>query len=533
MDRQHTLGLGDVARENRRSRPHATAVVDGATRLTYLELDDRANRLANALAAEGTAAGDRVLWAGQTSFRVLELLLACGKLGAVLCPANWRLSGQELAFVLDDLRPHVVVWQEAELGPRLAEARKLAEHQAARWIRHDGTGPDSYEDWLQAAPASDAEAGVDPTAPVLALYTAAFDGRPNAALLSHQAILTHNLALALQRQIEPGFVYLNSGPLFHVGTLMFCTATFHLGGTNVFMPTFDPATACALIEAERCQSALLFPPMVDELVKANADRRYDLSSLKVAPGGDEWDAMVTLDQSPWGRALGGYGQTEVAGMATFGGQGIGGLGTHGRPSPFLQVRLVDEDGSEVPTGEVGEIVARGPHVMNGYFNRPELNAVRRRGGWHHTGDLGRRETDGTITFIGPRLRVIKTGGENVYAAEVERAVRNHPAVADVAVIGVPDPIWGQSVKAVVVPAPGSALTEAEVIEHCRSLIASYKKPRTVTFADSIPKRGFAADYDLLDVQYQGGGYPGSTGEDEGEATAPEAYPQSSPRESRD
>lgn len=509
MDQQHMLGLGDIARENRRGRPRATAVVDGAVRLTYTALDDRVNRLANALAAQGVAAGDRVLWAGQNSFRVLELLLACAKLGAILCPANWRLGGAELAFALDDLRPRLVIWQEAELGPRLAEARKLAEHRPTRWIQHDGTGPDSYEEWLRSAPDLDTEAEIDPATPVLALYTAAFDGRPNAALISQQAILTHNIALALQRQIEPGFVYLNSGPLYHVGTLMFCTATFHLGGTNVFMPTFDAVSACALIEAERCQSALLFPQMVDELAKANADRRYDIRSLQVTPGDDAWNAMVSVDNSPWGRALGGYGQTEVAGMATYNGLGIGGLGTHGRPSPFLQVRMVDENGHEVPTGEVGEIAARGPHVMSGYFNRPELNARRQRDGWHHTGDLGRREADGTITFIGPRARVIKSGGENIYAAEVERALREHPEVADAAVIGVPDTRWGQSVKAIVTRTPGSGASEADIIEHCRALIASYKKPRTVVFAEAIPKRGFMTDYDLLDAEYDGGGYPGS------------------------
>lgn len=508
MDRQYTLTLGDLTRENARSWPQATAVVDGTVRLTYADLDQRVNRLANVLATHGVAAGERVLWAGQSSFRVLELLLACGKLGAVVCPANWRLSADELAFALDDLRPRVVVWQEEELGPRLAEARKLAKHQSGRWIQHDGTGSDSYEEWLRLAPDSDPGAEVDPVSPVLALYTAAFDGRPNAALISHQAIITHDIALALQRQIEPGFVYLNSGPLFHVGTLMFCTATFHLGGTNVFMPSFDAARACALVEAERCQSALLFPPMMDELVKANADHEYDLSSLTVAAGTDEWNAMVTLDESPWGRALGGYGQTEVAGMATFAGQGIGGLGTHGRPSPFLHVRIMDEDGKEVPTGEVGEMVARGPHVMSGYFNRPELNAARQRGGWHHTGDLGRREQDGTITFIGPRLRLIKTGGENVYAAEVERALRAHSGVADAAVIGVPDPVWGQSLRAVVVRAPGAEVGEPELIEHCRSLLASYKKPRRIVFAGTIPKRGFVPDYDLLDAEYGGGGYPG-------------------------
>ena len=265
------------------------------------------------------------------------------------------------------------------------------------------------------------------------------------------------MALGWIRQIEPGFTYLNSGPLFHVGTMMFCLAAFQLGGTNVFMPAFDPVQACRLIEAERCTSEFLDGPMADQLAEANADQKFDLSSLHVSPGSAAWNAMVSMDGSPWGQALGGYGQTEVAGHATFAGLGLGGLGSHGRPMPFTQVRMVDPDGLEVPAGEAGEIVARGPALFTGYWNRPELNAAKFRGGWHHTGDLARRERDGTITFVGPKLRMIKSGGENIYPAEVEQALARHAAVEQAAVIGVPDRKWGQAVKAVVVlREPGTA-----------------------------------------------------------------------------
>lgn len=504
----HHLTVGDLARENRRNWPGALAVVDGTTRLTYPELDDRVNRLAQALLAAEVGQGDRILWLGRNSSRVLELLLAAAKVGAVLCPANWRSSAAELAFLVDDFRPAVIVYETHSLDERLPGARALTAHQEARWIAADDPGDAGYESWLAAHEPADPQLRVDPSSALLALYTAAFDGRPNAALLSHTAIVTHNLALALQRQIEPGFVYLTTGPLFHVGTMMFCTATFHLGGTNVFLATFDPERACALIEAERCQAATLFPQMIEELTAANRRLGHDLGSLRSAPGGGDWDAMVSPDRTPWDRALGGYGQTEVAGMLTYAGLGIGGAGTHGRPSPFAQVRIVDEDGEEVPAGEVGEIVARGPHVMSGYHARPELTRARQRGGWHHTGDLGRREADGTISFVGPKLRIIKSGGENIYAAEVEQALRTHPSVRDVAVIGVPDPVWGQSVRAVVVPADGADVDAETLAVHCRKLIASYKKPRSVVTVAEIPRRGFAVDYDVLDARHGGGGYPG-------------------------
>jgi long-chain acyl-CoA synthetase len=196
-------------------------------------------------------------------------------------------------------------------------------------------------------------------------------------------------------------------------------------------------------------------------------------------------------------------------MLTFLGLGIGGAGYAGRPSPLVHVRILDASGDEVMPGEVGEISARGHSVFSGYFNRPELNAAKSAGGWHHTGDLGRRETDGTITFIGPKLRMIKSANENIYPAEVERALKTHAAVADAAVIGVPDERFGQTVKAIVVLKEGAAATEEDIIEHVRGEIASYKKPKYVEFAKAIPKKGYTPDYDALDESHGGGAYPGS------------------------
>ncbi|MEV4186516.1 AMP-binding protein [Streptosporangium canum] len=491
----HRLTLSDVLAEHARSRPRVTAVVDGEVRLTYPELDERVTRLADALAARGVTAGDRVLWLGRNGHPVLELLLASSRLGAVFCPANWRQSADELSFVVDDLTPKVVVWEQSEAAAPLSDDG---------WI----LAGDGYEAFLSSgSPAARREGAAD-TLPVLALYTAAFDGRPNAALLSSAALVAHSTALLVVRQMEDGFTFLNNGPLFHVGTMMFCLATLQIGGTNVFTPAFDAEEVCRLIDAEKVTQAFLFGQMIDAVTDANKDGKYDLTSLRFVSHSAEWDAMTTVDDSPWCRSkMGGYGQTEVGGMLTFLGLAPGAAGFAGRPSPLVQVRLLSSDGSEVPPGEVGEICARGKSLFSGYFNRPELNAEKTRGGWHHTGDLGRREPDGTITFIGPRLRMIKSGNENIYPAEVERALKTHPAIADAAVIGVPDDRWHQAVKAVVV-LKGEATAE-DVVEHVRTRLASYKKPRHVDFVEAIPKKGFTPDYDALDAAHGGGGYPGS------------------------
>ncbi|MEU7892831.1 AMP-binding protein [Nonomuraea sp. NPDC049152] len=487
----HSLTLSDVLSEHARSRPQVTAVVDGEVRLGYPELDARVTRLAGALAGRGVTAGERVLWLGQNSHAVLELLLACSRLGAIFCPANWRQSTDELRFVVEDLSPAVVVWERSEAAAPLA---------TEAWV-------EDYAALVEEGSAAEFPA-LDDTAPVLALYTAAFDGRPNAALLSSAALLAHSTSLLVVRQMESGFTFLNNGPLFHVGTMMFCLATLQIGGTNVFTPSFDAEEVCRLVDAEKVTQAFLFGQMIDAVVAANAERKYDLSSLRFVSHSAEWDEMTTPDDSPWCRSkMGGYGQTEVGGMLTFLGLAPGAAGFAGRPSPLVQVRILAADGSEAPSGEVGEICARGKSLFSGYFARPELNAQKSLYGWHHTGDLGRREPDGTITFIGPKLRMIKSGNENVYPAEVERALKAHPAVADAAVIGVPDSRWHQAVKAVVA-LKGEASAE-ELIEHVRGLLASYKKPRHVDFVESIPKRGFTPDYAALDAAHGGGNYPGT------------------------
>ncbi len=508
MDLIHSLTLGDLLAEHRRSYPQRTALVCGETRATFPEMDDRVNRLANALRARGVDRGDRVLWLGQNCHRLLEGLLATAKLGGAFCPANWRQSAAEMAFILEDLDPAVVIWQEAEIGETVGAARALHESKAL-WIQHDAAGEGSYEALVADGSRDDPGVSVDPASSVLVMYTAAFTGTPNGAELSHTALLVQDLVMGMMQEIGSDYVYLNSGPLFHVATFMTTMATFHFGGTNVFTPRVDAEEICRLIESERCTGAFVVGPTISEILDINKDHAYDLTSLRTFAGGRRWNEMITVDTSPWATKPAGFGQTEVMGMLTLNAWGGEQVGTSGRPMPMAQVRIVDPDGNEVAPGETGEITARGPTVMNGYLNRDELNTARRQGGWHHTNDLGRREHDGSISFIGPKTRIIKSAAENIYPAEVESCIGSHPAVQESAVIGVPDDTWGQSVLAIVVLRDGEEATAEEIIEHCRAGIASYKKPRTVEFVDALPRKGFPIDYEALDARFGGGGYPGT------------------------
>lgn len=506
----HALTLHALLEEHRRSRPDHIAAITDKHALSYPQLADRAVRLANALQDAGVGRGDRILWLAQNDVGVLEGVVAAGMLGAMFCPANWRQTAAELAFVIDDLEPRVIVWQHAEIGGAVQAAREQAQHREALWLALDADGPGSYEHFVAGGPSAQRTYNTDADLPALIIYTAAFDGRPNGAMLSQTAMMWQSLALIDIQDLSADTRFLNSGPLFHVGTLMVTLAVFHIGGSNVFIRRTDPVQIAQAVHTHRCDYAFLMQSLCHELVALNHDGRYDFGCLRSAPVSPEWDAMVKVVPA---RSLFGYGQTEVMGPITWSYYGWGkSTAPNGRTGPVAQVRILDDEGRELPAGEVGEICVRGPTVMHGYWRRAALNAERQRDGWHRCNDLGRREADGSLSFIGPKVQMIKSGAENIYPAEVEGCLRQHPAVADCGVIGVPDATWVQSVKAIVVLKPSAAaITPDELIEHCRVRIASYKKPRFVVFVDALPRTANGAlDYRALDAAHGGGGYPGGT-----------------------
>ena len=489
-----------------RARPDRVALADGDVHLTWPELA-RVAKLAGALAPT-VSARERVLWLGQNSFRLQELLLACSRLGAGFCPANWRQTPDELAFVIDDLSPRVVVWQEDEVGDSVRAGRDASVTGAgARWLVHDRDGSDSYESYLAGGAACRRRRGRQRLR-VLFVYTAAFAGRPNAAMLSNRALIAQALLMAPWSGIDDSYVFLNSGPLFHIGTFMPNLSTFVAGGTNVFVRRSEGDVLCAAIERERCTGGFVIGPMVDAVVAANTDGRYDLSSFRGWRGNAAFDAMVQPDRSAWGRRAGGYGQSEVMGMATFNLLAPDGIGTHGRPSPLVQVRVVGPDDDEVPVGDVGEIAVRGITVMNGYWNRAELNEQRSRGGWHHTNDLGRFEADGSFSFIGPKTHAQVGGREHLpgrgrgRAALASRRRRRRDHRRARRSLGAEcegdrrAARWGDG--------DGRRADRA-----LPPRIASYKKPRASS-SSTRPRHGFAVDYDELDRRFGGGGYPGGT-----------------------
>ncbi|WP_458683492.1 AMP-binding protein [Prescottella equi] len=508
----HQLTISDVCRENARSYPTAMAVVDGSTRLTWAQFDSRVDRIAHVLSACGVSRGDRILWLAQGSSRFLELLTAAARLGAMICPANWRQPAEEMAFVIDDFKPAVVFWQEEEIGDTVTAAREIAETESI-WIKHNSTDVDGYEARVAAAPSNAMkDPDIESDDALLVIYTAATAERPRGSMLSHRNLISMALATGEITGADHDSIFLNSGPLFHTANFQLESLPVYLrAGTNVYTPRVDADAILRILAEEKVTSAFLMPPTIAELQRLNREAGRDISRLRAGAFGAMWGDDLPVDTSPWGQRPGGYGQTEVTGLALVKAVGPNGIGNAGRPFPGTQVKIVNPAGIEVSDGETGEIAIRGDTVHIGYWNRPETNAARfLGGGWWRTTDAGRRESDGSVSFLGTMVRVIKSAAENIYPPEVESCLKAHPAVKTAAIIGVPDPIFTQSVKAVVVLEDGESATEEELREFCRARIASYKKPKFIEFVEAIPTVGGATDYDALDAAFGGGGYPGES-----------------------
>jgi long-chain acyl-CoA synthetase len=506
--------VGDIITEHRRSYPGRLALADGEHHLTWPALDERVNRLANAMRTAGVGPGHRILWLGQNSFRVYELLGAAAKIGAMVCPGYWRWAPPEMAFAIADFSPQVVIWQEEEIGSTVRAARAASPvAESALWLRHDTDAQHGYEAFLAGGDPADPGLDVDPDSALLVIYTAAITGRQCGSMLSHTNLISMGMSVAWLGDIDDRTVFLNAGPMFHIGNFQFFGIPVLLqGGTNVVTRRVIASEVLDVLAAEQCTRAYLMPATITQLVELMRERGVELPHLKATFAAPLWQGLVAADGTrhalEGGGAGYGYGQTEVAGFCLFGAYGGRGVGNAGRPAPVTSVRILDGEGLECRVGDVGEICVRGDTVHLGYWNRPKINEERFRGGWWHTTDLGRRETDGTITFLGTMTRMIKSGAENIFPAEVENCLEAHPAVKEAAVIGVPNERFLQDVKAVVVLNGSAPVTAADLIQHCRRHIASYKKPKTVEFLDALPRVQGAKDYAAVDEKFGGGGYPG-------------------------
>ncbi|MBT0567255.1 long-chain fatty acid--CoA ligase [Williamsia sp. CHRR-6] len=478
--------------------PDKAATIFNGRTTTFAQQIDRVARLAAGLQKLGVATGDRVAMLGLNSDRYSEYLLAVPWAGAVLNPINIRWSPTEIAYALNDSGTTVLLIDDA-FAPAAPALRANCPTLTSIVFAGEGDLPDgmvAYEALIaDNEPVADARRSGDDLAGLF--YTGGTTGFPKGVMLTHTNMVTSSLGtMATGQLLDEGSIFLHAAPMFHLADLAAWTGQVMLGGTHVMIPFFDPAAICATIEAQKVTETLLVPTMIQMLVDHPAIGDHDLSSLqRMLYGGSVISKGVlerTLATLPGIKMTQAYGMTELAPVASllWPADHVGErLSSAGRAAPHAEIVIRDIDGNELPTGHVGEICVRGGHVMAGYWNKPEETAAALQDGWMHTGDAGYLDAQGYL-FVVDRIKdMIITGGENVYSAEVESALSTHAAVAAVAVIGIPDDRWGETVHAVVVLAPGAQASEDELREHARGLIAGYKVPRSVEFVEAMPVSG--------------------------------------------
>lgn len=483
-------GLGTWPARQRRLAPEAVALVHGESQRTYADLDDRCRRLAAGLRGLGIQSGDRVAYLGPNDPSLLETLFATAALGAIFVPLNWRLTPSELTYITADCSATVLV-HAAELE-RTAGIVGAAESTA---LRHTVQLGAEFEELLGTGAVA-LEVPVELDDPALIIYTSGTTGRPKGATLTHGNVTWNCVNVMIDTNPRPDDVALVSAPLFHVAALnMVSMPTLLTGGTVLLMGQFDPAEVLHLVEARGVTVFFGVPAMCNSLAQHPAWATTDLSSLRrVLCGG----APVPLDliHTYLERDvvfLQGYGMTETSPGALFLGaqRAAEKAGTAGVPSFFTDVRVVGPDGKDVVPGEKGEVIVSGPNVMSGYWNLPEATAEAMDGDWFRSGDVAVTDDEGYVTIVDRMKDVIISGGENVYPAEVEDALYSHPAVAECAVIGIPDEQWGEVVRAIVVlrASADSELDSQRLGDHLDGRLARFKQPKSVVFTDALPRSG--------------------------------------------
>jgi acyl-CoA synthetase (AMP-forming)/AMP-acid ligase II len=488
--------VGELIRWRARQHPERLALVHGERRTTYRELDRAASRVANALIAAGVRPGDRVCVIDKGHDRFFEVLFGIAKAGGVFTPVNWRLAPPEIAYVINDARAPVV-FVGREFNAALAEVE--ADLESTRTVVRFDDGPQgwlAYDEWRDAASESDPLRDGPQRDCAWQLYTSGTTGHPKGAELTH-ANLFGVMAIGVLGfgSLAPADVGLVCMPLYHIGGAGYALCLVFAGMTSVVTREFDPTQILRLLREWCVNHAFFVPAMLNFLLQHPDCAGTDFTHLRAILYGASPipEDLLRAAMARFGCSfVQAYGLTETTGAICLlsGDDHVAGgkrLRSCGLPVFGCEIRIVDESGRDCAMGEVGEILIRGESVMKGYWNRPEATAEAIRDGWFHSGDAGYFDEDGYL-FIQDRVKdMIVSGGENVYPAEVESVLFSHPGVADAAVIGVPDERWGEAVKAVVVAAAEAAVTEADLLEHCRGRIAGYKRPKSVDFVDSLPR----------------------------------------------
>lgn len=495
------LLLGEIMARNARKYPRKEALVHGNTRLTYRQLNSRINQLAHALLDLGIVKGSKVAILSHNCHQFLEAYFALAKIGAIAVPLNFRLGVDEMKYIINHSDAEALILMEPFAAtvrsmrndlPLVKNYISISDRPLEEMIH--------YESWIASYPKEEPLILVDEDDPVFIMYTAGTTGRPKGAVLTHKNEMIQWMLMGIFLRGEPKIAditeyrALAAPPVFHLAAFGFCQYVF-FDGQTVVLPTqvFDPAEIMRLIQDEKINVTILVPVMAFFILLLPDLDKYDTSSLRIWVSGAAILPTETRKQIsqcfPNVAIFDLFGQTEmspvVCGLRPSDVEGH--EASVGKPIPFVEIRIVDDKDDDVPAGSIGEAVYRGPTVMKEYYKDPEATANALRNGWFHSTDLFRQDDEGFLYVVDRKKDMIVSGGENIYPAEVEEIIYRHSKVLECAVIGVHDDQWGESVKAVIVCKKGECLSEAEIIEHCKQHLASFKKPKSVDFVDALPR----------------------------------------------
>lgn len=489
------LVIGEVLARWARKMPNTEAMLFKEKRLTYGEFNERVNRLANSFLDMGIQKGEKIAVLSMNCIEVVECYLAAFKIGVVVAPINFRLAGPEIVYQVNHSDTKIFFYDRMFQGTLDTITDQLANVQ--HYVCWGESGSDNvieYESLATKGSSEEPNIFVDDDDPAFILYTSGTTGKPKGAVVTQKNVMMEIINFTLEAELKRSDRAVFAGPLFHVaGILQFLIILF-LGGFSVIMDIFEPEEMLKIIDAEKITAAQLLPVMLISMLEVPNLSDYDTSTLRVALSGAAVLPVEVLEKTLKAipSLIGVYNifgmtETTAAVVMLHPEDALQKKGSVGQRMINSEARIVDDDDKDVPVGEVGEIIYKGPTVLKEYYKNPEGTAEAMKGGWFHSGDLVREDEEGFIYVVDRKKDMIISGAENIYPAEVEEVLFTHPKILEAAVIGVPDPKWGENVKAFVVTKEGENLTQEEVIDHCKRYLASYKKPKTVEFLDELPR----------------------------------------------
>jgi acyl-CoA synthetase (AMP-forming)/AMP-acid ligase II len=499
----HAFTVYDTIVRGAAATTDAPALIHGERQTTFRELRERVDALAAGLAGLGIVKGDRVGILAQNDAAYVDLYGACARQGIIAYPINWRLTAQEVERVLERAAPKMMVVDASTLG--VAGAWPGEKKGIAHWYQFGdspATGFKAFASLYGGTPPPAPEVGADD--PFAVISTAAVDVIPRGAVLTHANVLTASLSAISCLGYTASDRYLCALPLFHITALGGWLAHMLAGGASVLVSRFDAEESVRLIDRHRITHFSDFPPVLVSILDAAEKLGSRLESLRYVSGLDAPQTIQRLHDSTQAKFVTGFGQSETSGFVTIQ-RVVDKPGAAGKPIPSCLVKVVDDYDRDVPTGTPGEIVVRGPIVFQGYYDQPDVTAYTLRNGWHHTGDVGRFDDDGSLYYVKrkPEKELIKPGGENVYPAEVESVIVQMDGVTGVCVYGIPDTRWGEAIKAVVEVKRANAYSAQQVIDFVGGKIARFKRPSVVEFTDALPRTGEGAvDRDAVKAKWE-------------------------------